>query len=70
VGLGLYLYHRVQTVRLFFKTRKSVASVCLLLSMLALVLCSFLDEHLFHIYPAFCYVYALYLAETPQEESL
>ncbi len=68
VGLGLYLYHRVQTVRLFFEARKSVASLCLLLSMLALVLCSFLDEHLFHIYPAFCYVYALYLAETPQRE--
>ena len=63
VGLGLYVYHRVQTVRLAWQTRKSAASTYLLLSILALVLCSFLDEHLFHIYPALCYAYALYLAE-------
>ena len=63
LGLGAYLWHRVKTVQLLWQSRKNTASLFLFISMFALILCSFVDEHLFHIYPAFCYIYALYLSE-------
>lgn len=67
VGLGTYLYHRVLTVRLLWRKRKDPAALFLFLSIAALLLCSLTDEHLFHFYPGFCYTYALYLAEIPEE---
>lgn len=62
-GALCYLFHRVCTVRLALKRRRSPVCVFLLLSAAALILVSLTDEHIFHVYPAFWYVIALYLAE-------
>ena len=63
VGLFLYLLHRAETVRLFWRRRHHALSLFLLLVPLALVLMSLTDEHIFHIYPAFFYSIALSLSE-------
>ena len=63
VGLLLYLLHRLDTIRLAVAKRASPLCVFLLLCALGLVLVSLTDEHIFHIYPAFWYTLALYLAE-------
>ena len=67
-GLLLYLFHRVETVLLFLKRRRSTLSLFLLLVPAALILFSITDEHIFHVYPAFFYTIALSLAEGGYEE--
>lgn len=67
IGCLLYLFHRAQTVALAIRKRHSSLCIFLLLSAAALVLVSLTDEHLFHIYPAFWYTAALYLAEGDYE---
>lgn len=68
VGLLLYAYHRYETVHLFWKKRKSLLCLSLLLVPIALVLFSITDEHFFHFYPAFFYSIALSLAEGEYDE--
>lgn len=71
VGLFLYAYHRLETLRLLWRKRHSALSLFLLLVAAAPVLFSITDEHIFHIYPAFFYAIALSLAEgSYQEEPL
>ena len=67
-GFVFYLFHRVETLRLAWRQRKSPVCVFLLLSAAALVLVSLTDEHIFHIYPAFWYAIALSLAEGKYEK--
>ena len=59
VGLLAYLFHRFQTIMLFWKKRNSF-SVFAGLCVLSLLLTSLLDNHLFNIYPGF--VYSIILA--------
>ncbi len=63
LGALAYLFHRAQTVRLFWQKRRSPLSLFLLLIAAAVVLTSLVDEHIFHIYPAILYTAALYYAE-------
>lgn len=62
VGLGAYLYHRIQTALFFWKNRTKETTFigC---SVLVLLLCSLLDCHLFNIGPALFYSMALAFAE-------
>ena len=62
VGFGAYLWHRVQTVRLFLhrRTKEAVFIAC---SILVLLICSLLDCHLFNFGPALFYAMALAFAE-------
>ncbi len=69
VGILLYLFHRADTVRLFWMRRRSALSLSLLLVPAALLLTSFTDEHIFHFYPAFFYAIAFVLAEGRYDES-
>lgn len=63
VGFLAYVFHRVQTVRLLWQKRASPLCLFLLFTAAAVVLSSLTDEHIFHIYPAFFYTFALYYAE-------
>lgn len=54
VGLAAYLFHRTQTVILFWK-RKSLSTLFFGLCIASLLLTSMLDNHFFNIYPAFIY---------------
>ncbi|MBR2023324.1 MAG: O-antigen ligase family protein [Clostridia bacterium] len=68
VGLVAYLFHRFQTVKLFFKKR-SVTTWFIALTIVSLLGMSLLDCHLFNIGPAFFYSIALTFMEfLPQEE--
>ena len=62
VGIGAYLFHRYQTVKLIIKKR-SLKTWFLALSILALLLTSLLDNHFFNIYPAFIYTVILTVIE-------
>ena len=62
VGLVAYLWHRVDTIRLLFKN-KSKYTLFIGLSILSLVLCSLLDNHLFNLYPTFIYTVLLVSVE-------
>ena len=62
VGLSAYLFHRYQTIRLFF-TKKHLSNVFFALSISALLITSLLDNHFFNIYPAFIYTVILVVIE-------
>jgi|GEM_PF-910081 len=62
VGLIAYLFHRVQTVLLFFKS-PSLFKTFIGIGVLLLLLMSMLDCHLFNIGPAFFYSACLLFAE-------
>jgi O-antigen ligase len=54
IGFGAYVYHRWQTVKLFWNTRNPY-SFFTAMSILALLLTSLLDIHLFNIFPTIIY---------------
>ena len=54
LGFGAYAYHRWQTVKLFWNTRNPY-SFFTAMSILALLLTSLLDIHLFNIFPTIIY---------------
>lgn len=62
LGLGAYLYHRVQTIRFFLQNR-SKETTFIGCSIFVLLLCSLFDCHLFNIGPALFYSMALAFAE-------
>jgi O-antigen ligase len=62
VGLGAYLFHRYQTVRLFIK-RRSVANVYIGIFILTLLCLSLLDCHFFNVGPVLVYSMALAVME-------
>ena len=62
VGLGAYLFHRIQTVIFFFRNRNKETTF-IACSLLVLLLCSLFDCHLFNIGPALFYSMALAFAE-------
>lgn len=62
VGLAAYAYHRVETVKMFFRKR-SVGKGFIALSMLALLGASLLDCHMFNVGPVLFYSMALAFAE-------
>lgn len=53
-GLISYIFHRFQTIKLIV-SGKSLYSTYAGLCILALIMCSLLDNHMFNIYPAFVY---------------
>ncbi len=61
-GLGAYIFHRVQTLRLFFRNYTS-KKVFVALSILALLGTSLLDCHTFNVGPMLFYSMALAFAE-------
>ena len=54
IGLGAYIYHRYQTIKLFVGTRNPY-SFYTAMSILTLLLTSLLDIHLFNIFPTIIY---------------
>lgn len=62
VGLGAYILHRVQTVRLFLK-RKTEENTFIGCSLLVLVISSLFDCHFFNLGPVLFYAMALAFAE-------
>ena len=54
IGFGAYAYHRWQTVKLFWNTRNPY-SFFTAMSILALLLTSLLDIHIFNIFPTIIY---------------
>ncbi len=62
VGLGAYILHRVQTVRMFLnhRTKENTFIAC---SLIVLLLCSMFDCHFFNIGPTLYYSMALAFAE-------
>lgn len=54
VGFVAYVYHRYQTIKLFVKNRNAY-SFYIAMSILALLLTSLLDIHLFNIFPTIIY---------------
>ena len=69
VGLGAYLYHRVQTIILLWKNR-SYKNIFISISILALLLTSLLDCHFFNIGPALFYSTALAFIEKDNKNPL
>ena len=69
VGLGAYLYHRVQTIILLWKNR-SYKNIFIFISILALLLTSLLDCHFFNIGPALFYSTALAFMEKDNKNPL
>ncbi len=61
-GLGAYLVHRAQTVKLFFRQR-SIENIFVACSLLALLFSSLLDCYFFNIGPGLFYSMALAYAE-------
>ncbi len=62
VGLGAYVFHRVQTVKLFLQ-RKTKENTFIACSLAVLLLSSLFDCHFFNIGPALFYSMALAFAE-------
>lgn len=62
VGLGAYLFHRVQTIRLFLR-RFSKETAFIGCSLAVLLVCSMFDCHFFNIGPTLFYSMALAFAE-------
>lgn len=67
-GLGAYLFHRYQTIRLFWKKRKSYSTVFLMLVVASLLLTSLLDNHFFNLYPTMYYAVILCVVEKCQKD--
>lgn len=66
VGLEAYLFHRVQTLVLFFK-KMTISKAFIGFSVLALLLSSFLDCHFFNLGPGLLYSTFLAFAEHDEE---
>ena len=66
VGILAYLFHRFQTIKLFFKNR-SLEKSFIFLSILVLLLTSMLDCHFFNIGPTLFYSMALAFSEKISE---
>ena len=62
-GLAAYVYHRVQTVRLWWKRKDQPHVNCIALSLMSLLLMSLLDCHMYNIGPALFYSMALAFVE-------
>lgn len=62
VGLAAYVFHRVQTVRLFLRHR-SVENLFILLYVAALLAAGLLDNHFFNVGPVLLYSMALAFVE-------
>jgi len=62
VGMAAYLYHRVQTARLFFATLSKETAFAGV-SVFVLLICSLFDCHFFNIGPTLFYAMALAMAE-------
>ena len=62
VGLGCYGFHRIQTIRLFWRKRHG-DGIYIAMSVLALLLMSLLDCHFFNIGPVLVYSMALAFLE-------
>ncbi len=67
VGLGAYLFHRYQTVRLFIKNRTD-EKIFIAVSILALLCMSMLDCHFFNVGPTLIYSCFLAFAENQKNE--
>ena len=63
VGFGAYVFHRYQTVKLYWARKKSLKCTFLFISILALLLTSLLDNHFFNLYPTMYYVIMLCVIE-------
>ena len=68
VGLGAYLFHRYQTVRLVLKKRKNYSVIFLALVIISLLLTSLLDNHLFNLYPTMYYAVIWCVIEKAEDE--
>ena len=66
VGMGAYVFHRVQTVKMLF-SRKHKEQVFLGCAILVLILCSLLDCHFFNLGPTMFYSMTLAYAEFAPE---
>ena len=66
VGMGCYSFHRIQTIRVFWKQRKT-AALYIGISVLSLLLMSLLDCHFFNFGPPMFYAMALAFAENVKE---
>ncbi len=62
VGMGAYLFHRFQTIRLFLKCR-SMEQIFITVSLITLLLSSLLDCHFFNLGPCLYYSAALAFVE-------
>ena len=67
VGILAYLYHRYETIILFWKKRSLFSAFCGL-CILGLLLTSLLDNHMFNIYPTF--IYSIILAVIDSDNSV
>ena len=62
VGLGAYIWHRYETIKLFWKKR-SIFTVFGALCVAAFLGTSLLDNHFFNLYPSFIYILILLVTE-------
>jgi len=69
VGLGAYLWHRYETVKLFWKKR-SLYTVFCALCMAGFLGTSLLDNHFFNFYPSFIYIVMLLIVEHSENDYL
>lgn len=67
VGLGAYLWHRYETIKLFWKKR-SVFTVFCALCIAGFLGTSLLDNHFFNMYPSFIYVSILLIIERTEKD--
>ena len=67
VGLGAYLWHRYETVKLFWKKRSLYTIFCAL-CMAGFLGTSLLDNHFFNFYPSFIYVIMLLIIEHSEND--
>ncbi len=68
VAMGCYSFHRIQTIRLFWKKRKSFV-MYIGLSLLSMLLMSLLDCHFFNFAPPMFYAMGLAFAENIAAEN-
>lgn len=62
-GILAYMYHRYQTVMLFWEKKKRLSTIFSGLCIVALLLSSMLDNHFFNLYPTFIYAVILVAVE-------
>lgn len=68
VGFGAYVFHRYQTLKLFWRKRNHLSVVFLALTILSLLLTSLLDNHFFNLYPTMYYAIILCVIEKQYKE--
>ena len=69
VGLIAYLFHRAQTVLMFWK-KKAFSTLFLGICIASLLLTSMLDNHFFNIYPTFIYSVILVVIDKSDASNL